>query len=300
MRICPACGSSRLDAAWTCADCGSRPPIVDGFQSFAPALASESAGFRVEYFDELARLEAGNFWFRARNDLIVWALQRYFPGVRSFLEIGCGTGFVLQGIHAVDPSIELSGSEIFTAGLAFAAARVPSAQFSQMDARHLPFREEFDVIGAFDVLEHIEEDSTVISEVATALRPGGGFLATVPQHPSLWSLQDEHAHHVRRYTATGLRRKVEAAGFEIVRMTSFVSLLLPTLVAARLRTRGRKTDDGFDAMDELRQPSAVNTALEVVMTVERMLIRQGLSFPAGGSLLLVARKRLDTRAGARA
>ena len=120
------------------------------------------------------------------------------------------------------------------------------------------------MIGAFDVLEHIEEDTTVLAEVAKAVRPGGGFMATVPQHPALWSLQDEHAHHVRRYTARGLRRKVEAAGFEVVRMTSFVSLLLPMLVAARLRPRGREPDAGFDAMDELRQPHAVNVALEAV------------------------------------
>jgi hypothetical protein len=79
-------------------------------------------------------------------------------------------------------------------------------------------------------------------------------------------------------------------------MTSFVSLLLPTLVAARLRTRGRRTDVGFDAMDELRQPRAVNSALEAVMTLERSLIRRGMSFPAGGSLLLVARKRSDVEA----
>ncbi len=291
MKVCPACGSARCDDAWVCADCGNRPPLIDGFRAFAPSLATDNAGFRVEYFEELARLEADNFWFRARNDLIVWALQQSFPEIRSFLEIGCGTGFVLRGIHEADPSIELSGSEIFSAGLAFAAARVPSARFSQMDARHIPYRDEFDAIGAFDVLEHIEEDTTVLAEVAKAVRPGGGFIATVPQHPALWSLQDEHAHHVRRYTARGLRRKVEAAGFEVVRMTSFVSLLLPMLVAARLRPRGPTADVGFDAMDELRQPHAVNVALEAVMTVERSLIRRGVSFPAGGSLLLVARKR---------
>jgi SAM-dependent methyltransferase len=296
LKICNACGSSHCDDAWSCADCGSRPVTIEGFKAFAPDLASDNAGFRVEYFDELARLEADNFWFRARNELIVWALQRYFPGARSFLEVGCGTGFVLSGIHAADPSLELSGSEIFSAGLALAATRVPSAHFSQMDARHIPYRDEFDVIGAFDVLEHIDEDTAVLAEIGRAVRPGGGFLATVPQHPSLWSLQDVHAHHVRRYTAAGLRRKVEAAGFEVVRMTSFVSLLLPTLVAARLRTRGRRTDVGFDAMDELRQPRAVNSALEAVMTLERSLIRRGLSFPAGGSLLLVARKRSDVEA----
>ena len=290
MKICNACGSHRCDDAWTCADCGSKPAVIAGFNAFAPSLALENEGFREEYFGALAELEAGNFWFRARNDLIVWAMKRYFPDCRSFLEVGCGTGFVLSGISAAYPSIELSGSEIFSAGLGFAAERVPSAQFSQMDARHIPFREEFDVIGAFDVLEHIDDDEAVIAEVGKALRPGGGFLISVPQHPALWSRQDEHAHHVRRYTAAELRRKVEAAGFEVVRMTSFVSLLLPMMVAARLRTRGRRTDEGFDAIDELRQPRAVNVALEAVMMIERTLIRHGLSFPAGGSMLLVARK----------
>ena len=72
-----------------------------------------------------------------------------------------------------------------------------------MDARNIPFRDEFDVIGAFDVLEHIDEDVAVIDEVRKALRPGGGFLMSVPQHPALWSQQDERAFHVRRYTAAG-------------------------------------------------------------------------------------------------
>jgi SAM-dependent methyltransferase len=290
LKICPACGSSRCDEAWTCADCGNHPAVIAGFNAFAPSLALKDTGFRNEFFGALAELEAGNFWFRARNDLIVWALRRYFPDCRTLLEVGCGTGFVLSGIHSADPSIELSGSEIFSAGLAFAAARVPSAQFSQMDARHIPFRDEFDVIGAFDVLEHIDEDESVIAQVGMALRPGGGFLVSVPQHPSLWSPQDEHAHHVRRYTARELRRKVEAAGFEVVRMTSFVSLLLPIMFASRLRMREGTSEEDFDAIDALRHPRAVNIALEVVMKVERSLIRGGLSFPAGGSLLLVARK----------
>lgn len=292
MKICYACGSSRCDEAWCCAACGSQPPIIEGFRAFAPRLASDNPGFRPEYFEDLARLEADNFWFRARNDLIVSAMQQYFPDTRSFLEIGCGTGFVLSGIRVADPRIELYGSELFTTGLGFAAKRVPSARLWQMDARHIPFRDEFDVIGAFDVLEHIDEDEAALAEVGRALRPGGGFLALVPQHPSLWSLQDEHAGHVRRYTASELRRKVEAAGFEVIRMTSFVSLLLPMMVGARLRTRGRKTDVGFDAIDELRQPRAVNATLGAVMTLERALIRHGVSFPAGGSLLVVARKRV--------
>ena len=269
---------------------------MDGFTAFAPALASTDAGFREEYFGALAELEAGSFWFRARSALIIWAMQRYLPETRSFLEIGCGTGFVLRGVRNAFPGAELSGSEIFTTGLGFAAERVPSARFYQMDARSIPFRDEFDAIGAFDVIEHIGEDETVIAEVAKALRPGGGFVVTVPQHPALWSRQDEHAEHVRRYTAAELRRKVEAAGFEVVRMTSFVSLLLPVMFASRRLMRAERAASEFDAIDAVRLPRPVNAVLEAVMSVERALIRRGLSFSAGGSLLLVARQR-DTAVG---
>ena len=290
MRSCIACVSSPCDEDWRCADCGSVASVIAGFPAFAPELATANEGFREEFFAGLAAMEAESWWFRARNELITWALQRDFPDSRSLLEIGCGTGFVLSGIHAARPEIELAGSEIFSAGLAFAAARVPSAAFYQMDGRNIPFRAEFDVIGAFDVIEHIEDDVAVIKQVAKALRPGGGFLATVPQHPALWSAQDVHASHVRRYTARDLRRKVEAAGFDVVRLTSFVSLLLPMMFASRLRLGRRRGPTDFDPVEELRQPRALDRIFRVVMRIERGLIRRGISFPAGGSLLLVARK----------
>ena len=106
---------------------------------------------------------------------------------------------------------------------------------------------------------------------------------SVPQHPALWSLQDVHAFHVRRYAGTGLRRKVEAGGFEVVRMTSFVSLLLPmSCVGSGCATRPG-ADGRSDAIDAVRLPRLVNKVLEGVMAVERALIQWGVSFPAGGS-----------------
>src|SRR5690606_22871969 len=116
-----------------------------------------------------------------------------------FLEIGCGTGFVLSGVADAFPAVRLFGSEIFTAGLEFAARRQPSVNFMQMDARSLPFLDEFDVIGAFDVLEHIVEDGQVLAQMREALKPNGIILLTVPQHEWLWSPVDEFACHVRRY-----------------------------------------------------------------------------------------------------
>ncbi len=213
MRSCPACGSPRCTDAWLCEACGNRPEAIGGFTSFAPALAAGSAGFREDYFSELAAIESDNFWFLARNELIVWAMRTHLADLGSFLEIGCGTGFVLAGIRDAFPLAALTGSEIFTTGLGFAARRVPSATFLQMDAQAIPFREEFDAVGAFDVLEHIDDDGAVLRQVTQALRPGGrDFVATVPQHPSLWSAQDDHAFHVRRYTATQLRRPGSSAG----------------------------------------------------------------------------------------
>src|SRR4030095_1631809 len=104
-------------------------------------------------------------------------------------------------------------------------------------ARRIPFRGEFDVIGAFDVLEHIKEDEEVLAQMYQATRPRGGVLLTVPQHSFLWSEVDDYSRHVRRYSASELKAKVKRAGFETLRTTSFVSLLLPVMFISRLRQR---------------------------------------------------------------
>jgi SAM-dependent methyltransferase len=156
-----------------------------------------------------------------------------------------------------------------------------------MDARRMPFEEEFDVIGAFDVLEHIEQDGAVLCEMFRAVRPGGGIMLTVPQHPFLWSRTDEHARHKRRYTRREMIDKVRRAGFGIARATSFVSLLLPAMVVSRAAGRATRR---ADPLPELGIGAGMNAILTRVLAAERALIERGVSFPAGGSLLVVARK----------
>lgn len=288
MRLCPACGAALAAGGWDCGACGYQPQQRAGFHALAPELAAQSEGFDPALFAELAALEARNFWFRARNRLIVWALQRRVPAFTDFLEVGCGTGYVLQGVAAAFPDARLCGTEAQTEGLQFAASRVPRAEFLQMDARRMPFEREFDAIGAFDVIEHIAEDEAVLAQMHRALRPGGSLLLTVPQHPFLWSEYDVRAHHVRRYTGGKLRQKLARAGYEIVKMTSFVSVLLPLMMLSRLTRRTDAAD--YDPLAELRTGRVTNALLERALDVERLLIRAGLSLPFGGSLLAVARR----------
>ena len=166
---------------------------------YCPEMSVAEGGFPQDGFDRIAPLEPGNYWFESRNRLIIWAMLRYFPDAATFLDVGCGTGFVLLGLHAAFPRLRLTGLDAAVAGLDIARSRVPSASFLQRDARDLDARDAFDVVGAFDVLEHIPDDIGVLAHLYRAVRPGGGVLVAVPQHRWLWSRVDELGHHVRRY-----------------------------------------------------------------------------------------------------
>jgi SAM-dependent methyltransferase len=290
LKICISCKAKFTNTDWKCPYCSSSPQQIGGHLSFSPELAQSSEGFQPHHFAELAHAESGNFWFRSRNRLIIWVLERFFPEAKNFLEIGCGTGFVLSGVADANPQLEVSGSEIHSAGLSYATDRVKHATLFQMDARNIPFENEFDVIGAFDVLEHIEEDNKVLAQMFNALSPGGGIILTVPQHRFLWSQQDEYACHVRRYEAQELQSKIEQAGFQVERATSFVSLLLPLMFMSRLSKR--RPVENYDATQELRINGIANKVLETILDFERFIIQVGISFPAGGSRLVIARKPL--------
>ena len=251
------------------------------------STAEARASFDPEHFPRLFALEERSFWFRGRSNLIEWALARYFPEARDLLEVGCGTGYVLDRLRRAFPSLALSGSELFAEGLACARARLGEAvPLRQADATDLGLQQAFDMVGAFDVIEHIEDDRRVLANLHAALRPGGGLLLTVPQHAWLWSATDVAAHHRRRYARKDLHARLHEAGFEVLRMTSFVTLLLPAMLLARRRQR-----EGMAEVEaELDLPAPLNAIGGATLAIEAFLIRLGLDLPVGGSLLAVARK----------
>lgn len=261
-----------------------------GVMQFAPHISGASEGYDPVWYEELAGLEAKNFWFVARNRLIRWLAERHLPAKGSYLEVGCGTGFVLQMLHKTFSEWQVYATEVQPEGIEFAQKRVPSdVTFFQMDACNIPFRDEFDVIGAFDVIEHIPDDVTAIAQIYSALRPGGYFMLSVPQHMFLWSKYDEAGCHFRRYSSSEIESKLKASGFNILVSTSFNSLLLPLMMLSRALKK-EDSSGHVDVLEELRLSSSVNNGLSVILGIEFQMIRLGIKFPVGGSRIVFAQK----------
>lgn len=289
MNTCINCKKDLEQASCECPCCGWRAKEHLGYLTFAPELAFVNDGFNVADFAVLNDLEGKHFWFNNRNDLILWAIKKYFNGneIKNLLEIGCGTGFVLSFLQRNMRDTNFFGSDIYIEFLNFAGARCyPETQFFQMDASNIPFRNKFNIIGAFDVLEHIKEDDQVLSETHKALVSKGGLILTVPQHQWCWSMNDEYAHHVRRYDRKELQRQLERCGFKILLNISFVSFLLPIVIISRIFSN----KNNYVPTKELKLPKIINFLFDLSMKLEIGLIKCGFKFPFGSSCLIVAKK----------
>lgn len=222
---------------------------------------------------KLVALEDAHWWYRERRALLARELRRLdtTPGVA--LDIGAaggGNSRVLRA-HRWRPVAVEYGAE----GAAAAAGRGLMAV--RADACHLPFKSgSIDLVLAFDVLEHIEEDDRAATDIRRVLRPGGTALIAVPCDMRLWSAHDIAVGHVRRYERDTLRALIEKAGLRIERIWSWNVLMRPA--AARRRKRSTSSD-----LDDVG--SVLNTALSMIIKAERYLPVRSLP---GVSLVLRA------------
>ncbi len=285
MKTCIKCNSTILNDNWECRSCGWKSHYKNGFPILDPSLEQGSLDYPTGSHDRLAKIEEKNFWFSSRSKLICNLFVRYFQDANDFLDIGCGTGFVLSEVSKIKPNMKCYGAEGYTSGLVYAKKRLPSATFVQLNALNIPYIEAFDVIGAFDIIEHIDNDDRVLSQIYQALKPDGKIIITVPQHQWLWSHIDENSGHKRRYSRELLINKIKNAGFSISMVSSFVSFLLPLMALSRMkRTKKKELQPG------LRIRKDVNKIFSEICRIERMLIDKGIYLPFGGSLVCVAKK----------
>jgi SAM-dependent methyltransferase len=219
------------------------------------------------------------WWYRARTDLLRAALGGFLGSPRRLLDVGSADGPSVAWMYGdhdrysidVDPRGLTPGTGVCASALA------------------LPFADAtFDVVGAFDVIEHCEPEAQAVDELARVLTAGGWLLASVPAYQWAWSDHDVRAGHHRRYTLPRIVRAVEAAGLTVHRSTYAFAGVFPLFaaerVARRLRHRGSAVPQGLP-----RVSPALDRVLTGICAAEARLLRRH-DLPFGSSVFLAADK----------
>ncbi|MBJ7326552.1 MAG: class I SAM-dependent methyltransferase [Chthoniobacterales bacterium] len=249
-----------------------------------------------------AGLEDNSFWYRHRNKVILECLTGTDLRLEGrFLEVGAGNGFVARAIMSAT-HLDVACLEPDPEG----AQAIRERGIEQVICA--PFREDavapasVSVMGMFDVLEHAPDELAFLKLANRTLTPGGCLLVTVPAYNWLWSIEDEHDGHVRRYSLRGLERALQEAGFIVGYATYFFVLLpLPIFLLRTIPSRlrlGNKKSAGSYAAQRAEQatrdhagPRAVSKTLANSMFAwEMALIRRRKVLPFGGSIAALALK----------
>jgi SAM-dependent methyltransferase len=271
----------------------------DNALEYTPNTRSSNVSYDRSHFSSLFPAEDGHFWFQARNHIIATLVKQldteYQSGYR-FLEIGCGNGNVLRELEHVCSNGNVMGMDLFAEGLRFARQRV-TAPLVQADIFALPFKTKFEMIGLFDVLEHLQDDTHILSHLHTLLPAGGAVLITVPAYMSLWSYADRLANHKRRYTKRTLSDKLSENGFQVSYITYFMMSILPMVWFRRkianymiAHSDNPNTVEHKLFQNELKIRPLINDALTFLLDQESYFIRSRRQIPFGTSLLAVAHK----------
>ena len=236
----------------------------------------------------LYEVEQSHWWYVGRRRIIAGFVEQICRQVTDrqprILDVGCGTGANLLMLSKFG---QAEGVDISEDALAFCRER--GLDKVKLGAgEELPYEDgTFDLVTAFDVVEHMDDDLAGLKEMRRVLRPGGRVLLFVPTFMFLWGLQDDVSHHRRRYRLPELRRVLEQAGFEVERSTyANITFFVPILLVRKLmRLTGIKTDT-----ENSINITALNGVLGKVLGAESTVLRY-INLPFGVSGLCVARAK---------
>lgn len=255
---------------------------------------TEAASSRTRTPQQLE--EDRHWWFASRTRALLNMMDREVPSRDlKVLDVGCGAGNM---IHHLSRYGQVKGVEIDPRPVAVAHRRGYDVDLGDA-TQGLNYQDaSFDTVSALDVIEHNEDDMSILREMHRVLKPGGHAVITVPAFMWLWSHNDDINAHLRRYTAAELRRKLQEAGFRMRRMTYNNFFVFPMAAALILLRRGSDSqpelashhlsEDEYQVEMEPVSP-ALNAILTVVGWVEAQVLRL-LSLPVGTSIIAIAEK----------
>lgn len=220
------------------------------------------------------------WWYRARSDLLHATLGEFLGEPARLLDVGSADGPSVGWMRGDGQRVAV---DVDARGL-----RPGDGVCASLLA--LPFADcTFDVVGAFDVLEHCEPESQAMAELARVLTPGGRLLMSVPAYQWAWTDHDVQAGHYRRYTRRRLLAAVESAGLEVRRATYAFSATLPLFTAERIMRRLRRPPSA-DATQLPQVSRAVESVLMAATRLDQKFLRRS-NLPAGSSVFLAATKK---------
>jgi 2-polyprenyl-3-methyl-5-hydroxy-6-metoxy-1,4-benzoquinol methylase len=228
-----------------------------------------------QYGSQLDEIERSHWWFAGRRAVILATLRRFVRPASRILDFGCGAGGLTAELACV---YDVVGVDFSAPALEVARGRGLNVQLlKSSDA--LP--SGFDAVCAFDVIEHVDDDTAELRRLAAAVRPGGVVMVTVPAYRLLWGQMDNVAGHRRRYRLRGLERVMRAAGLTRLHASYFNMWLFPAIAAGRLAGFPRENHE-IDM-----PPRPLNAALRALFETEAPLASRA-TLPFGVSILFLA------------
>jgi SAM-dependent methyltransferase len=256
------------------------------------------SNYDPRYFEHLFQIEDKHFWFKTRNRaiaiLISQITQSLMPGYKV-LEVGCGTGNLLQVLEHNCIHGKVFGMDLLYEGLQYARQRM-SSLLVQCDINNPSFKLPFNIVGLFDVLEHSDNDRKLLSNLYDMLTENGVLILTVPAHHYLWSYFDECSLHRRRYSLTELKNKLNDVGFHVEYLTEYMASIFPLVWLKRklgmlfFRKHLSIDDKHTLVRSEMKYKPIINEFLSFLLSIEVRLISRRYTLPIGTSLLAIARK----------
>lgn len=234
-------------------------------------------------------VEDSSFWFKHRNKCIIESM-RLFPPEGAVFDIGAGNGYVSLAMKnaglntiVIEPGIQ-GALNARDRGLSpVICSTLEGAGFKD----HL-----IPAVGLFDLLEHIKDDIGFLKTIKDLLILSGRLYITVPAYNFLWSVEDDHAGHYRRYTTKSLSIKLKAIGFKIEFSTYIFGLLsIPIFIFRSIPTIfGFKTTCDFrrTRKEHCHNKSLLGCLLNWALDKELRALRNSRTIPVGGSCLIVA------------
>ncbi len=243
-------------------------------------------------------IEESSFWFQHRNQVITELVRRFAPS-DVFLDVGGGNGFVAAAIQTAGFDVALL--EPGTTGCQNAIRRgvrnVINATLEDAQIRD----NSIGAIGIFDVMEHIEDDDGFLRQLHCVLKPNGHLFVTVPAFGALWSFEDEHAGHFRRYTISSARRVLKKSGFQVLFASYlFQPLAFPILLCRSIPSavRWRKSvATEITAREHSLPKSLIGSVIRRGLQRELLRIRRLRAQWFGSSCVIVASKVVDQESG---